>query len=206
MAAAPIVPFISSVTEDGRVRGYSGPGDWLGKAPSLTPDETVDVEVVVVGAGHAGTQAVLSAMQSGAASAVVLEKQNADIFDWYGEDIAAYNCQLAKEHGLKEYDLGEIVNEYVTRSGGRDGSSIKMGCWAGGFIDPAPRGTMILGGGVSSPWGTNSCLQLNAKGKRYCNEGNIMAANRAAMRRCTRPIPWTPEEIERDVIRGRFLD
>ena len=387
---------------EARVKGYSGPGDWLGEAPKLTPDETQNVEVVIVGMGHAGAQALLSTMQAGAKNVVVLEKQGADVFDWYGEDIGAYNTKLAKEHGIKEYDLGEIVNEYVTRSGGRcnpdiirsfvqnsgpmvdnmlevakevcadkeryaslegvkgtvlennvktleeimlvydntengqlfiqtqidadkvkagldvyqcenltnypltpgtktwattvtfagkynaepiqgvaanstiryvqsacvakavdmgakvffdasaqvlvqdangnvtgviakvggktiqyntskgvilagggyannkdmcwallneymeenergggekenffsfmggrDGSSIKMGCWAGGYIDPAPRGTMILGGGVSSPWGANSCLWLNSKGKRFCNEGNLMSANRA---------------------------
>lgn len=387
---------------EARVKGYSGPGDWLGEAPSLTPDETQDVEMVIVGLGHAGTQAVLTAMQAGAKNVVVLEKQGADIFDWYGEDIGAYNTKLAKEHGIKEYDLGEIVNEYVLRAGGRcnpaiirsfvhnsgpmvdnmldvakevladkeryasldgikgtvlennvktleeimlvydntpngqlfiqtqmdpaklaqgldvyqcenltnypivtgtktwattvtfagkyndepiqgvaanstiryvqsacvakavdmgatvhfdasaqvlvqndkgevtgviakvgdkviqyntskgvilagggyaankdmcwallneymeenergggekdsffsfmggrDGSAIKLGCWAGGYIDPAPRGTMLLGGGVSSPWGANSCLWLNAKGKRYCNEGNMSSANRA---------------------------
>lgn len=399
--SAPVEPFVSSVTEDGRVKGYAGPGDWLGTAPEITPDETVDVDIVVVGAGHAGTQAALSATQAGA-SVVVLEKQDGDLFSWYGEDICAYNCQLAKDHGFAEYDLGEITNEYVTRAGGRcnpdvismfvhnsgpmmdnliavakevcankeeyaeaegikgtvleagvlglepimleydntpdgqlfiqcqmdpekikagvdaydaenltnypltpgtktwaatvtfaglyndepiqgvaanstfkyvlaallayaakngaqikfnapaqvlvqneagdvtgviakvdgkyvqyntskgvilaggdyaanadmcwallteymeqnerlggskdsfysfmggrNGESVKMGCWAGGFIDPAPRGTMILGGGISSPWGANSCLWLNAKGKRYCNEGNMMSANRA---------------------------
>lgn len=403
-SSGPITPFVSTVTEDGRVKGYAGPGDWLGTAPSLTPDETVDVEVVVIGAGHAGTQAILSAMQNGAASGVVLEKQSPDIFDWYGEDIAAYNSKLALDHGIMEHDLGAITNEYVIRSGGRcnpdvirsfvqnsgpmmdnmidvakevcadketfaaldsikgtvletnvlaledimlnydntpdgqlfvqtqmdaekinsgadvyecenldkypivtgtktwastvtfagkyneepiqgvaanstiryvqsaclakavslgasvvfnadcqvlvqdadgnvtgviakvgdktvqynaskgvvlagggyaanadmcwallteymeeaermggdkesfysfmggrDGSSVKMGCWAGGFVDPAPRGTMILGGGVTSPWGTNSCLWLNAKGKRYCNEGNVMSSNRATL-------------------------
>ncbi len=385
-----------------RVPGYSGPGDWLGTAPSLTPDETVDVEIAIVGMGHAGTQAALAATQAGCSSVVVLERMESDMFDWYGEDIAAYNCQLAKDHGFAEYDLGAITNEYVTRAGGRcnpdiirsfvqnsgpmmdnmlevakevladkerfaalpgiegtvlennvlaledvmleydnteegqlfiqcqmdadkimsgtdaydaenltnyplaagtktwaatvcfagkynaepiqgvaanstvrniqsaclakaadlgadiefnataqvlvqdssgkvtgviakvgskiiqynvskgvilcgggyaangdmcwallneymeeneraggtkedfysfmggrDGSSIKMGCWAGGYIDPAPRGTMILGGGISSPWGANSCLWLNAKGKRFCNEGNLMSANRA---------------------------
>jgi hypothetical protein len=400
-SATPIEPFVSSATEDGRVKGYSGPGDWLGTAPEITPDETVDVDVVVVGAGHAGTEATLAATQAGA-SVVLLEKQDGDLFSWYGEDICAYNSKLAKEHGFEEYDLGAITNEYVTRAGGRcnpdvvrmfvqnsgpmmdnlievakevcankeeyaevegikgtvlesgvlgleeimvtydntkdgqlfiqcqmdpekikagvdpfdaekltgypivtgtktwagtvtfaglyneepingvaanstfkyvlsgllayaakngaqikfnapaqvlvqnedgdvtgviakvddkyvqynaakgvilaggdyaanadmcwallneymeenerlggskdsfysfmggrNGESVKMGCWAGGFIDPAPRGTMILGGGISSPWGTNSCLWLNAKGKRYCNEGNIMATNRA---------------------------
>ena len=396
------VPVVDPAAAGARVKGYSGPGDWLGEAPSLTPDETMDVETVIVGMGHAGAQAVLGAMQAGGKDVVVLEKQDSDLFDWYGEDIGAYNTKLAKEHGIKEYDLGEIINEYVTRSGGRcnpaiiksfvqnsgpmvdnmldvakevladkerfaslegikgtvlennvkaleeimlvydntengqlfiqtqidadkvkagldvydcenltnyplaagtktwattvtfagkynaepiqgvaanstiryvqsacvakavdmgakvyfnaaaqvlvqdaegnvtgviakvgdkiiqfntskgvilagggyaanadmcwallneymeenergggdkdsffsfmggrDGSAIKMGCWAGGYIDPAPRGTMILGGGVSSPWGANSCLWLNAKGKRFCNEGNLMSANRA---------------------------
>jgi len=401
-AAAPIEPFVSSVTEDGRVKGYSGPGDWLGTAPKIIPDEIVDSEIVVVGAGHSGTQAALGAMEAGAGSLIVLEAQNANMFDWYGEDIAAYNSKLALEHGIKEYDLGEIVNEFVTRAGGRcnpdiirlfvqncgpmvdnlldnarevcankeyyaslegikgtvletnvltldevmlrydntpdgqlfvqtnmdadkilagvdpyeaenltnypivvgtktwastvtfagqynfepimgvaanstlryvqsaalakavelgakivfdapaqvlvqndegdvtgviakvdgkyvqynaskgvilaggdyaanadmcwallneymeenerlggskesffsfmggrNGSSVKLGCWAGGFMDPAPRGTMIIGGGPSSPWGANSGLWLNSKGKRFCNEGNMMGANRA---------------------------
>ncbi len=401
-ASEPVEPFVSSVTEDGRVKGYAGPGDWLGTAPAIVPDEVVDTAIVIVGAGHAGTQAALAATQAGEANVVVLESQAAEIFDWYGEDIAAYNCDLALEHGIAEYDLGAITNEYVARAGGRcnpdivrlfvqnsgpmmnnmiatakevladkerfaaldgiagtvlennvlgleevmltydntpdgqlfvqtnidadkflagedvydcenltnypiapgtktwastvtfagqynaepiqgvaanstlrniesaclakaadlgaqiifnapaqvlvqdeegnvtgviakvgdkyiqyntskgvilagggyaanadmcwallteymeqnerlggskdsfysfmggrDGSSIKLGCWAGGFMDSAPRGTMILGGGLSSPWGANSCLWLNAKGKRYCNEGNISSANRA---------------------------
>ena len=389
------------MTEDGRVKGYSGPGDWLGTAPVLTPDEVVETEIVVVGGGHSGVMATLTAAQSGA-KVICLEKQDPDLFDWYGEDICAYNCKLAKDYGIAEYDLGEITDEYVKRAGGRcnpdvirgfvqnsgpmmdnllevawevvkdketyaalpgikgtvletnvktleeimltydntengqlfiqtnmdaekimagldvyecenktnypiapgtktwagtvcfagkynaepimgvaanstvryihsaafakaaslgaeiyfnanaqvlvqneagdvtgviakvdgkliqyntskgvilaggdyaangdmcwallneymeenerlggskesffsfmggrDGQSVKMGCWAGGFIDPAPRGTMILGGGISSPWGANSCLWLNAKGKRYCNEGNMSSANRA---------------------------
>lgn len=396
------IPVVDPSAGEARVKGYSGPGDWLGEAPKLTPDETQNVEMVIVGMGHAGAQALLTAMQAGAKDVVALEKQGSDVFDWYGEDIGAYNTKLAKEHGIKEYDLGEIVNEYVLRAGGRcnpaiirsfvhnsgpmvdnmlevakevladkeryaslegvkgtvlennvktleeimlvydntpngqlfiqtqmdasklaqgldvyqcenltnypivtgtktwattvtfagkyndepiqgvaanstiryiqsacvakavdmgakvcfdasaqvlvqnaqgdvtgviakvggktiqyntskgvilagggyaankdmcwallneymeegergggekdsffsfmggrDGSSIKLGCWAGGYIDPAPRGTMILGGGVSSPWGANSCLWLNAKGKRYCNEGNMSSANRA---------------------------
>ena len=53
-ASTPVEPFVSSVTEDGRVKGYSGPGDWLGTAPVLTPDEDVETEIVVVGGGHSG--------------------------------------------------------------------------------------------------------------------------------------------------------
>ncbi|NCB51664.1 MAG: FAD-binding protein [Clostridia bacterium] len=395
------VPVVSAVGD--RVAGYSGPGDWLGAAPAITPDETVDCDIVIVGMGHSSVHAALTATQAGCSNVVVLEKQNADIFDWYGEDIAAYNSQISLEHGFAEYDLGQICDEYVKRAGGRcnpdiirqfvqnsgpmmdnlmevvaevcadkatyaaldgiagtvletnvnaleeimftydntpdgqffiqshmdadkilagvdpyeaenltnypiitgtrtwaathcfaglyneepimgvaanstiryiqsamlakaaslgaqikfdasaqalvqdadgkvtgviasvggkavqyntskgviiagggyaanaemcwallneymeenerlggvkedffsfmggrDGSSIKMACWAGGFLDPAPRGTMVLGGGVSSPWGSNSGLWLNAKGKRFCNEGNAQGSTRAS--------------------------
>ena len=87
-----------------------------------------------------------------------------------------------------------LLNEYMERSeraggtvdrfysSGRDGSSVKMMCWAGGYVEPAPRGTMILGGGPGGPWGTNSMLWLNAEGKRFCNEGNITGAQTACAR------------------------
>jgi hypothetical protein len=88
-----------------------------------------------------------------------------------------------------------LLNEYMERnersggskekfySSGRDGSSVKMMCWAGGYIEPAPRGSMVLGGGPSGgPWGANSMLWLNAEGKRFCNEGNITAAQTATSR------------------------
>jgi hypothetical protein len=88
---------------------------------------------------------------------------------------------LLTEYMEEAERLGGDKESFYSFMGGRDGSSVKMGCWAGGFVDPAPRGTMILGGGVSSPWGTNSCLWLNAKGKRYCNEGNVMSSNRATL-------------------------
>jgi hypothetical protein len=42
---------------------------------------------------------------------------------------------------------------------------------------------MVLGGGPSGgPWGANSMLWLNAEGKRFCNEGNITAAQTATSR------------------------
>ena len=51
------------------------------------------------------------------------------------------------------------------------------------MIEPAPRGTMILGGGINStPWGANSMLWLNSDGKRFCNEGNVTGASTATAR------------------------
>lgn len=371
-----------STSSEGRVFGYSGPGDWLGTAPEIKDIASeVDCDVVVVGMGHAGVQAILSAAENGA-KVVGLESQAKDVFAWYGEDIGAWNSKFQTEQvGLPEYDLGEVVDEFVTRSGGRvfpeivrsyvhnsgetldhmmdvanemgvdpkvttydnttdgylimqmgldydkymetkdpyqslryeypmkpgtktwaataqfmgeyhdqpvegvaassvlqlvnqacldkasqlgaeyhygstavelvqnenkevvgviakegdsyvkynttkgvivcggdfagnadmcwallnehmernersggakedffsfmggrNGSAIKMCCWAGGMIEPAPRGSMLLGGGPSGPWGTNSMLWLNCEGERFTNEGNISAAQTACVR------------------------
>ncbi len=55
---------------------------------------------------------------------------------------------------------------------GRDGSSIRMGIWAGGHIQPAPRGGMytnVVGRG--GYMGGTAFLKLNSRGKRYTNEG-----------------------------------
>ena len=102
-----------------RVWGYSGPGDWLGTAPEITDiAEEVDVDVVVVGAGHAGVQAALAAAEAGAVVAVV-EKQTEDTFAWYGEDVGVFNSQLQIDAGFGPYDLGEVTNEFITRGGGR---------------------------------------------------------------------------------------
>ena len=370
---------------DGRVFGYAAAGNkWLGSAPKYDKvDETVDTDVVVIGLGHAGVQAVLGAAEKGA-KVVGLEAQEQDMFSWYGEDIGAWNSQFAKNIGIPEWNLGEVIDEFVTRGGGRvdpgivslyvknsgptldhmidiakemgvdekvytydntengwtivqvnmdyekikagnniydcldltnyprhpgtktwpatvqfmgqysaeevqgvaahsvlkyvqqasldkavkdygttlyygtsakvlikddsgrvtgviaedvdgkkiqynvkkgvvvcggdyagnaemswallteymerferegglqkdfksgmggrDGSAVKLLCWAGGMIEPAPRGTMLLGGGINGPWGNNSMLWLNSDGKRYCNEGNVTGAATATAR------------------------
>lgn len=63
-----------------------------------------------------------------------------------------------------------------------DGSGHKMGCWAGGYIEPGPRPTMTMGGGGGGPWGTAPFLWLNAEGKRYMNEGVTVGAHSATIR------------------------
>ncbi|MCR5527536.1 MAG: FAD-binding protein [Lachnospiraceae bacterium] len=106
---------------EGRVFGYSGHGNWLGKAPEYADseiDEEIDTDVVVVGLGHAGAQAVLGAAEKGC-SVIGIEAQTKDMFAWYGEDIGAWNSEFAKAQGIPEWNLGEVVDEFVTRGGGR---------------------------------------------------------------------------------------
>ena len=95
--------------------------DWLGTMPEIADDqvsETVDVDIVVLGGGHAGCQAALSASQAGAKVAVV-EAQPEEEYICFGDDICAYNSQWVTEKGFGGYDLGDITAEYCRRGLGR---------------------------------------------------------------------------------------
>jgi len=114
----------SSTAAVTRVPGYCGPGDWLGSAPVIdTIASTVDADVVVVGSGHAGTQAALAAAELGAVVAVI-EMQPEDAHTYLGEDIGAWNSQFAKDQGVGSWNLGEVVDEFVTRCAGRSNPDI----------------------------------------------------------------------------------
>ncbi len=89
------------------------------------------------------------------------------------------------------YNLLDDVAEWSTRAGadrsaltgmGRDGAGHKLGCWAGGAIEPHPRPSMNTMGGMPGPWGTCPMLTLNAKGKRFMNEAMSQVVNANCMR------------------------
>jgi len=109
----------------GRVFGYSGPGDWLGTAPVIADADiakTVEVDVLVVGGGHAGLLAALGASDRGAKVAVA-ETKSEKTFDAYegrvGEDIGHVNSKWLIDRGYGPYNTGEVVTEFVKRAAGR---------------------------------------------------------------------------------------
>ncbi len=75
-----------------------------------------------------------------------------------------------------------VEADSVTTMTMNDGSGHKMGCWAGGYIEPGPRPTMSMGGGGGGPWGTSPFLWLNAEGKRFMNEGITVGTYAATLR------------------------
>ena len=131
---------------------YQCQEDWLGEAPVIDPAEiveTVDTEVVIVGAGHAGSQAFLSASQAGA-KCILIESQDEDMYSCYGEDFATYNSKLLTERGLGGYDLGEITAEYIRRGAGRVNPKLiaqfvsKSGEMLDNLVATFPEGSTIL--------------------------------------------------------------
>lgn len=106
--------------------GYICDENWLGSAPEVADSDIADTQsfdVVVVGGGHAGTQAALAAAQLGAKVAVI-EKHNDGEIIYRGDDICSYNSEMLESWGFGPYDLEEIVNEYVRRANGRCNQSV----------------------------------------------------------------------------------
>jgi hypothetical protein len=113
-------------TPSKRVAGYCGEGDWLG-TPPVIPDsgikKTIDVDVLVLGGGHAGVLAALGASDKGAKVAVIERMDEAgfakDSWHFLGEDIGHVNSRWLINRGYGPYDTGEITAEFVKRAAGR---------------------------------------------------------------------------------------
>lgn len=95
--------------------------EWLPAKPEVAESdiaETVSVDIVVVGAGHAGIAAAKGAAQKGA-SVAVIEAQSESSFHVLGQDFGHFNSQWLIDKGYGPYDTGAITHEFVVRSGNR---------------------------------------------------------------------------------------
>lgn len=91
---------------------------WLGKAPGITDDmcaETLEADVVVIGAGVSGIAVARSASEAGA-SVIVLERMEGITIR--GQVFGCLDSKLHKELGA-EYDKQEVVNEICVAMGNR---------------------------------------------------------------------------------------
>ncbi|WP_244910001.1 FAD-binding protein [Eggerthella sinensis] len=119
-------PAQASAAVSQRPTGYMCDENWLGSAPEIADAdiaETKSFDVVVVGGGHAGTQAALAAAQEGAKVAVIEKHKDGEIV-YRGDDICSYNSKMLESWGFGPYDLEEIVNEYVRRAAGRCNTAV----------------------------------------------------------------------------------
>lgn len=84
--------------------------DWLGEAPEIAEAdivETIDTEVLVIGAGHAGTFAACSAVENGAKT-LLIEKMTHDMASGMRDTLAALNSKQQIENDDNP-DRDEVV-------------------------------------------------------------------------------------------------
>lgn len=95
---------------------------WLGDEPTIDPDsiiEIVSADIVVCGAGHAGTACARKAAESGA-RVLVVESQKEEAFTVLGNDIGHLNSSWQRNViGVPEYDPIDFMNEYQICCAGR---------------------------------------------------------------------------------------
>ena len=91
-------------------------------------------------------------------------------------------CWALLNEGMEWAERSGATADSWASAGTRNGQGHKMACWAGGMIEPTPRGWMAIGGGASGPWGTAPMLMLNSRGKRFMNEGAIAQIQATCLR------------------------
>ena len=96
--------------------------DWM-KKPDPIPEElvaqTLETDIVVIGAGHAGTCAARAAAEAGAR--VVVIEQQSDEKQWVlgiGE-MGYMNSRWQLEHGVPSVDVDTFVNDWQLRTNNR---------------------------------------------------------------------------------------
>lgn len=119
--------------------------------PEPVPDgqiaEILEADVVIVGAGHAGSCAARAAAEEGA-SVIVIEQQS-DEKQWVlGFEIGVINSKWGLNRGVPEYDPLDFVREWQRRTLGRSNAKLiskyahHCGETLDWFIEPLPDGFM----------------------------------------------------------------
>ena len=133
-------------------------------APITDISETIDTEVVVVGAGNGGCIAAVSAADLGAK--VVWVEKNAGPITWAGE-IGAYNSKLMKEKYGIEYtqeELNEIIND-ICRYGSYEVDQRLVALW----VNESGR-TMDWFVDKMAAKGINTFIETDMKDTLYMNK------------------------------------
>jgi len=88
---------------------------WLGSAPVITDiASTEECDVLVIGAGNAGTTAAMRCQELGAKT-ILAETQTYEEYDEYACDMATYNSDFFLSKGTPEVDTIEVFNEYMRK-------------------------------------------------------------------------------------------
>ena len=107
---------------EGKTMGEVLGAGWLGEEPVIEDSELVatkDADIIVCGAGHAGTACARRAAELGA-KVIVLETQPEDTFSALGNDIGHLNSSWQLDRvGIPEYDVVDFMNEYQMYGAGR---------------------------------------------------------------------------------------
>ena len=115
-------------------------------------------------------------------------------------------CWALLNEGMEWAERSGATADSWTAAGGRNGAAHKMACWAGGMIEPTPRGWMGLGGGASGPWGTAPMLMLNSRGKRFMNEGAVAQMSAVALRQPAGLACYVTDANWRETLKAAPLD
>ena len=115
-------------------------------------------------------------------------------------------CWALLNEGMEWAERSGMPRDEWVQTGFRTGIAHKMGCWAGGMIEPTPRGWMGLGGGADGPWGVAPLLMLNVNGKRFMNEGSIAQYQPTCMRQPAGLACWVTDANWKNIIGKSPLD
>ncbi|MAU08392.1 MAG: FAD-binding dehydrogenase [Anaerolineaceae bacterium] len=122
-ACSPQVADEVAATEEAPLSIANGSLSWETAPDPISDDdivETIETDVVVVGAGFAGTTAALSSAENGA-KVVVIEK--ASTWSGRGGGIGVFESKMMRDAGI-ELDKAEIAREWIEMCGNRAKESL----------------------------------------------------------------------------------